>query len=100
LSWARSSIAPLSRLPCRSTCAPSRPSSDPRWRSIFYAWLTYEAYRANRNNKSRFVPWKKLHEQFGAEYFRMTDFQQKARAALAKIRAVYPGLVLGKTREG
>jgi hypothetical protein len=65
-----------------------------------YAWLTYEAYRANRNNKCRFVPWKRLHEQFGAEYSRMTDFQQKARAALAKIRAVYPGLVLGKTRGG
>jgi hypothetical protein len=30
----------------------------------------------------------------------MTDFQQKARAALAKIRAVYPGLVLGKMRGG
>jgi replication initiator protein len=65
-----------------------------------YAWLTYEAYRANRNNKRRFVSWEKLHEQFGAEYSRMTDFQQKTRAALAKIRAVYPGLVLGKTRGG
>jgi cellulose biosynthesis protein BcsQ len=59
-----------------------------------YAWLTYEAYRANRNNKPRFVSWENLHEQFGAEYSRITDFQQKARAALAKIRAVYPGLVL------
>jgi Plasmid encoded RepA protein len=32
-----------------------------------YAWLSYEAYRAHRNAKPRFVGWDKLHEQFGDE---------------------------------
>ncbi|MCA1602304.1 MAG: hypothetical protein LC776_11890 [Acidobacteria bacterium] len=54
----------------------------------------YEAYRANRNNKPRFVSWEKLHEQFGAEYSRMTDFQQKARAALACLCAIDPAAPL------
>jgi hypothetical protein len=67
-----------------------------------YAWLTYEAYRAHRSGKPRFVAWPLLMQQFGAEYSgekAVTNFQQKAAAALRKIQVVYPKLKLG-TRQG
>jgi hypothetical protein len=65
-----------------------------------YAWLSYEAFRANKSGKSRFVAWQLLAGQMGTEYARTTDFQQKARAALRKIQALYPALKLGPMRGG
>lgn len=65
-----------------------------------YVWLTYEAWRVQRNKKARFVSWELLHAQFGAEYGRTTDFQQAARKALMKIKPVFPDLVLGRKRGG
>jgi hypothetical protein len=43
---------------------------------------------------SRFVSWELLHEQMGAEYSTVKNFSQKARGALRKVQAVYPGLGL------
>ncbi len=65
-----------------------------------YAWLTYEAWRAQHKNEARFVSWELLHAQFGAEYGDMGNFRKKVKAALAKIRLVYPGLILGRRRGG
>ncbi len=65
-----------------------------------YAWLTYEAWRVQRNKQARFVSWELLHAQFGSEYARTTDFQQAARKALVKIKLVFPDLLLGKKRGG
>ena len=36
----------------------------------------------------------------GGEYSTTNDFRRKAKAALRKIRAVYPGLKLGKRQGG
>jgi Plasmid encoded RepA protein len=65
-----------------------------------YAWLTYEAFRAHKTSKGRFVAWKLLAEQMGTDYAEVTNFQQKAVAALRKIQALYPALKLGPMRGG
>ena len=65
-----------------------------------YAWLIYEAYRANKNGKGRFETWEQLHSHFGGEYAEVRNFRLKANAALRKIRMVYPGLKLGKKQGG
>jgi hypothetical protein len=61
-----------------------------------YAWLTYEAFRAHQSGKTRFESWTQIHAHLGAEYGRIDRFREKAKAALAKIRTVYPGLKLGE----
>jgi Plasmid encoded RepA protein len=65
-----------------------------------YSWLTYEAYRAHKSGKGRFVAWKLLAEQMGSDYARTTDFQHKAVAIIRKIQALYPALRLGSLRGG
>ncbi|MGH9434905.1 MAG: replication protein RepA [Terriglobia bacterium] len=65
-----------------------------------YAWLSYEAFRAHKGDKPRFESWTQLHAHLGAEYSRMNDFRRFAKAALAKIKAVYSGLKLGKRMGG
>jgi hypothetical protein len=65
-----------------------------------YAWLIYEAYRANKNEKPRFETWEQLNSHFGGEYTHVNNFRSKANAALRKIKAVYPGLKLGKKQGG
>jgi hypothetical protein len=63
-------------------------------------WLTYEAWRVQRNKKARFVSWELLHAQFGAEYGEVRNFQQAAKKALLKIKTVFPDLILGGKRGG
>lgn len=65
-----------------------------------YAWLTYEAARAQEAGKGRFVPWAALKNQMGAEYATVKDFSRKAKRELSKIGKIYSGLSLGKRRGG
>jgi hypothetical protein len=65
-----------------------------------YAWLTYEAFRANKSGKGRFVAWKLLAEQMGTDYANTDEFARKARVALGKTQALYPSLKLGSLRGG
>lgn len=65
-----------------------------------YAWATHKALSAARRGQSRFVPWRALMKQFGADYADAKDFKKKAQAALAKIQTVYPGLRLGEATGG
>jgi hypothetical protein len=65
-----------------------------------YAWLTYEAFRAHKNGKPRFETWEQLHAHIGGEYGRLDNFRAKAKAALTKIKVVYPGLKLGRKQGG
>ncbi|HVA92368.1 MAG TPA: replication protein RepA, partial [Chloroflexota bacterium] len=65
-----------------------------------YAWLTYEAFRAQHSRRSRFETWTQLHGHMGGEYSDVDNFRKKAKAALKKIRAVYPGLKLGQRQGG
>ena len=65
-----------------------------------YSWLTYEAFRANRKGRSRFVSWGLLMKQLGTDYADEANFRKKTKAALTKIQTVYPGLKLGSRLGG
>ena len=47
-----------------------------------------------------FETWAQLHTHLGAEYGRLDNFRTKAKAALTKIKTVYPGLKLGDRQGG
>jgi hypothetical protein len=64
-----------------------------------YAWLVYEAFRSNNSGNPRFETWEQLHSHLGGEYNQIGDFRRKAKAAITKIKVVYPGLRLG-TKQG
>lgn len=57
-----------------------------------YAWVTWRVFRMQ---KPTFIPWDGLMRQVGAEYGDVKDFKRKAKVALRKIHALYPGLKLG-----
>ena len=65
-----------------------------------YALFTYDAFRAHRSNKPRFATWGQLLKQLGADYANDADFRRAAKAALRKIRTVYPGLKVGRRQGG
>jgi Plasmid encoded RepA protein len=62
-----------------------------------YAWATWRVFRVQ---KPAFIPWDGLMKQMGGEYDRADNFVQKAKAALRKIRAVYPALKLNYVKGG
>ena len=59
-----------------------------------YAWSTYRTFRVTKAGRTQFVPWRGLMKQFGGDYGDVKDFKRKAKAALRKVQAVYPGLNL------
>lgn len=65
-----------------------------------YAWLSYEAFRAHKTGKKRFETWRQLHAHLGAEYKHAHHFRAHTKAALTKIKLVYPGLKLGDRQGG
>lgn len=65
-----------------------------------YAWLTYEAFRAQHSRRPRFETWTQLHGHMGGEYADVDNFRKKVKTALKKILGVYPGLKLGKRQGG
>lgn len=68
-----------------------------------YALLCYEIYRVERTGRARFIPWRAVAKQLGADYEgdnAAKELARKARAALRKIGAVMPGLRLGDMKGG
>jgi len=65
-----------------------------------YAWLTFQAFRAHYSRLPRFETWAQLHGHMGGEYADIDNFRKKVKAAMAKIRAVYTGLPLGRRPGG
>jgi hypothetical protein len=65
-----------------------------------YAWLTFQAFRAHQSGQARFETWVQLHSHMGGDYADLRDFRKKVKAALRKIRVVYPGLRLGRRPGG
>ncbi len=59
-----------------------------------YAWSTYRTHRCNQKGRAQFIPWRGLMKQFGGDYGNVKNFKRKAKAALQKVQAVYPGLDL------
>jgi|SRR5450432_438487 hypothetical protein len=66
-----------------------------------YAWTTYRAFAiVQKNHPPKFVSWRLLMQQLGADYGTANDFQKKAGRALRKIAALYPGLSIGAAKGG
>ena len=65
-----------------------------------YAWLTFQAFRAHQSDRPRFETWTQLHSHMGGDYANIDNFRTKVKGALRKIRAVYPGLRLGRRLGG
>ena len=59
-----------------------------------YAWSTYRTHRCNQSGRAQFIPWRGLMKQFGGDYADVKNFKRKAKDALRKVQAVYPGLDL------
>jgi hypothetical protein len=65
-----------------------------------YAWLTFQAFRAQQSKRPRFETWQQLHNHMGGDYADIDNFRKKVKAAMVKIRTVYPGLRLGRRLGG
>ncbi len=68
-----------------------------------YALCCYESYRVQKTEKGRFIPWRSLMMQLGADYEgdrAAHDFAVKCRKALVKVKAVMPSLRLGNEPGG
>lgn len=46
------------------------------------------------------IPWRALMKQFGGDYGDVKDFKRRAKAALRKVQAVFPGLELEEVPGG
>jgi hypothetical protein len=55
-----------------------------------YAWASLSTFNVTRHGAPRFVPWRALAQQFGAEYTDVKNFRKHALAALRKVQRVYP----------
>ena len=64
-----------------------------------YSLLTYQAFRAGKGGRPRFLSWKQLQSALGTSYGEAADLRRAIKATLLKIQAVYPELALGE-REG
>jgi hypothetical protein len=66
-----------------------------------YAWVCYRAFViVQKNQPPQFMAWTMLMRQLGADYNTVKNFKPKARAALRKIAALYPGLTIGPAKGG
>jgi hypothetical protein len=65
-----------------------------------YAWATYRAFTVTQAGKPVFIRWAALAEQIGGDYGRLDHFVTAAKAALRKVKEVYPALRLGDADEG
>jgi hypothetical protein len=53
-----------------------------------------------KNLPPQFISWEQLSRQLGTDYGDLKDFKKEAKAALRKIAAVYPGLIITKAKGG
>lgn len=68
-----------------------------------YALCCYEAHRVSKSGRGRVIPWRALMRQLGADYegeHAARNFGVKARAALRKVAAVMPTLILDHDKSG
>lgn len=64
-----------------------------------YSLLTYEAFRAGKGGRPRFMSWTQLQKALGTNYADTSNFRKAVNDSLVKIQRVYTGLAIG-TREG
>ena len=64
-----------------------------------YSLLTYQAFRAGKGGRPRFMTWKQLQCALGTGYADTANLRKAIKPAMAKIAAVYSTLAIGE-REG
>ena len=64
-----------------------------------YSLLTYQAFRAGKAGRPRFMSWKQLQASLGTGYTDVTNLRKAIKPALLKIQTVYPDLAIGE-RDG
>lgn len=57
-----------------------------------YSWAVWRSFAVSQSGKAQFIPWRGLMQQMGADYNDPDNFRKKAKTALRKVIAVYPGL--------
>ena len=65
-----------------------------------YSWSSFRGFSVTKKGRPQFIPWAGLQMQLGTDYGSRQNFRTKARAALRKVQAVYPGLVVTFERGG
>jgi len=65
-----------------------------------YILLCFEAFKAHKSGKSRFIPWASLLEQMGTTYSNANDFKKNFKSALGKVRAVAPTIHTDEEKGG
>jgi hypothetical protein len=65
-----------------------------------YAFVSYRAFVTTQTGKAQFVTWAQLAGQLGTDYADVTNFRKKTKAALRKIKVVFPGMRLGSKQGG
>jgi hypothetical protein len=65
-----------------------------------YILLCFEAFKAHKSGKSRFIPWASLSEQMGSTYSDVKDFKRKFKVALRKVRTVAPTIHINEENGG
>ncbi|WP_250504696.1 replication protein RepA [Caballeronia sp. AZ7_KS35] len=65
-----------------------------------YSLLTYQAFRASKADRPRFMSWKQLQAALGTGYTDHTDLRKAVKGAMRNIEAVYPGLMIGERAGG
>jgi hypothetical protein len=66
-----------------------------------YALISYRSFViVQKNLPPQFISWEQLSRQLGTDYGDLKDFKKEAKAALRKIAAVYPGLIITKAKGG
>lgn len=58
-----------------------------------YAWAVHRTYSVTKKGTPQRLTWKQLQGQFGGDYTDAKNFKRKAKEALRKVSAVYPGLM-------
>ena len=64
-----------------------------------YSLLTYQAFRAGKGGRARFMTWRQLQTALGTSYSDITNLRKAIKPALTKICVVYPELAIGE-RDG
>jgi hypothetical protein len=64
-----------------------------------YSLLTYQAFRAGKGGRPRFMSWKQLQVALGTGYADTANLRKAIKPALLKIQTVYPDLAIGE-RDG
>lgn len=59
-----------------------------------YTWLCFEAYKASKSKKNRFVPFASLFKQMGGEYANQKEFTRNFKKAIKKALALAPNIHL------